>query len=489
MEFQISTIDLSIVIVYVILTMYIGWRVSRNVGDFEDFAVGGRTFGPFMLAATFGATNFSTWSLVGKPGMVYGSGISVVWIAWNAMACILAAVIFVPIYRKLRYNTMSEIFEDRYDGRVRSIISMIWIIADTFNRFGVTVYAAAVILGLLLNISPSLLVVGIALVVLIYTYLGGLRSVVITDAIQFVFMWVGLFIGAIFIFKEFGGWTGLSEAIPTDLLEWVPSAEKSTGWPWIMAMTILGFPYFITSQFVMQRGLGAKSVSAAKWGMIFAAFLAVPMALMEVIPGLAAKALLPESLVSTLHPDMIGPQVYMQLLPVGLLGLFFSALIAAGISTADSALCGSSSLFTEDFYRKWRPNQDEKHYLKVTRIATIVLAIMGTIWALLVPKLGGALDAIFNVIAITDMPIFVIICLAIFWRKMNAIAALTAILGGTIAGTIVSVLGVGGIQGLAATTFTSTGTALALGFIVSLLAIRSKEEDQDVETFFSKLSS
>ncbi|MCG8400590.1 MAG: hypothetical protein MJA84_03230, partial [Firmicutes bacterium] len=173
MDFQISGIDLLILVVYLVITLYIGWYVSRSVGKFEDFAVAGRTFGPFMLAATFGATNFSTWSLVGKPGMVYNSGISVVWIAWNAMACVLAAVIFAPIYRKLSYNTMSEIFEDRYDGRVRGIISVIWIIADTFNRYGVTVYAAAVILGLLIGIPAYWLTLGIALLVLIYTYLGG----------------------------------------------------------------------------------------------------------------------------------------------------------------------------------------------------------------------------------------------------------------------------------------------------------------------------
>src|SRR5690625_6748397 len=140
MDHTIATIDIIIIIFYVLLTLFIGWWVSKGISSFEDFAVAGRTFGPFMLAATFGATNFSTWSLVGKPGLVYNAGVSVSWIALNAMACVLAAVVFVPIYRKLRYNTMSEIFEDRYDGRVRGLISVIWILADTLNRYGVTVY-------------------------------------------------------------------------------------------------------------------------------------------------------------------------------------------------------------------------------------------------------------------------------------------------------------------------------------------------------------
>ncbi|MDK2933828.1 MAG: solute:Na+ symporter, family [Clostridiales bacterium] len=487
MDFQIAAIDLIIMLIYILLTLYIGWRVSKGIKEFEDFAVAGRSFGPFMLAATFGATNFSTWSLVGKPGMVYNSGISVVWIAWNAMACILAAVMFVPIYRKLNYNTMSEIFEDRYDGKLRGLISVIWVIADTLNRYGVTIYAAGVIVGLLLGIPTNYIILIISAVVLFYTYLGGLRSVVITDAIQFVFMWIGLFIGAIFIFNNFGGWDGLVNAIPTELMEWVPAADKATGWPWIIALTLLGFPYFITSQFVMQRGLAAKTVNVAKWGLVFAALLAIPMAIMEIVPGLAAKAILSPDFVSGINPDMIGPVVYMKLLPVGLTGLFFSSLLAAGLSTADSALCGSSSLITEDFYKKWYPNKDEKHYLKVSRISTIILTIIGTTWALLVPKLGGALNAILNVVAITDMPVFVIICLAIFWRKMNAAGAVIAVICATIAGSIVSFTGAGGIQTLALTTLTSTSVALVLGIVVSVVIKRSAVEENRVQAFFNRI--
>src|SRR5690625_1927397 len=214
MDFAVSGIDIAIVIIFVIFTLFIGWWVSRGVGGFEDFSVAGRTFGPFMLIATFSATNFSSWSIVGKPGLVYDAGISVSWIALNAMACVLAAVIFIPIYRKLRYNTMSEIFEDRYDGRVRGLISVIWIVADTLNRYGVTVYAAAVITGLVFGVDIIWMILLIALIVVIYTYLGGLRSVVITDSIQFLFMFAGLFIGGAYIFSELGGWSGVVNSVP-----------------------------------------------------------------------------------------------------------------------------------------------------------------------------------------------------------------------------------------------------------------------------------
>src|SRR5699024_975359 len=422
------------------------------------------------------------------PGLVYGAGVSISWIALNAMACVLAAVVFVPIYRKLRYNTMSEIFEDRYDGRVRGIISVIWIVADTLNRYGVTVYAAAVITGLVFGIDINLMIILIAIIVVIYTYLGGLRSVVITDSIQFLFMFAGLFIGGFYIFSQLGGWSGVVDSVPDNLTEWVPSAESANGWPWIMAITILGFPYFITSQFVMQRGLAAKSVNVARWGLIFAAIIAIPVAILEILPGLAAHSILSEELVASLDPDMVGPQVYIELLPVGMLGIFFAALLSAGISTADSALCASSSLFTEDFYRKWKPDEDESHYLKVSRITTIVLAVLGTSWAMIVPLLGGAVDAILDVIAITDMPIFIIVCLAIFWRKMKATAAVISILVGTSSGLLVSLLGVGGIQGLAVTTATSTFMTLITGIILSLIIKPTNKHEEKVQEFFENMS-
>jgi len=489
MEFAVSGIDIAIVIIFVIFTLFIGWWVSRGVGGFEDFSVAGRTFGPFMLIATFSATNFSSWSIVGKPGLVYDAGISVSWIALNAMACVLAAVIFIPIYRKLRYNTMSEIFEDRYDGRVRGIISVIWIIADTLNRYGITVYAAAVIMGILFGVDLVWMVLGISLIVVFYTYLGGLRSVAITDAVMFVIMFAGLFIGGFYIFSELGGWNGVVESVPSELTDWVPSAENANGWPWIMAMTLLGFPYFITSQFVMQRGLAAKSVNVARWGLIFTAIVAIPVAILEVLPGLAARSLLSPELVATLNPDMVGPQVYVELLPVGLLGIFFAAILSAGISTADSALLASSSLFTEDFYKKWKPQEGERHYLKVSRITTIILAVIGTSWALIAPLLGGAVDAILNVIAITDMPIFVIVCLAIFWRKMKATAAVISILSGTILGFVVSILGVGGIQGLAVTTATSTLVTLIVGIILSYIIPTTNKHEQKINQFFEKIGN
>src|SRR5699024_3943563 len=301
----------------------------RGIASFEDFAVAGRIFGRFMFAATFGATIFSTLSLVGKPGLVYRAGVSISWIALNAMACVLAAVVFVPIYRKLRYNTMSEIFEDRYDGRGRGIISVIWIVADTLNRYGVTVYAAAVITGLVFGIDINLMIILIAIFVVIYTFLVGISSVVFTDSIQFLFMFAGLFIGGFYIFSQLGGWSGVVDSVPDNLTEWVPSAESAYGWPWIMAITILGFPYFITSQFVMQRGLAAKSVNVARWGLIFAAIIAIPVAILEILPGLAAHSILSEELVASLDPDMVGPQVYIELLPVGMLGIFFAALLSA----------------------------------------------------------------------------------------------------------------------------------------------------------------
>src|SRR5699024_4738846 len=232
-------------------------------------------------------------------------------------------------------------------------------------------------------------ILGLAVIVLVYTLLGGLKSVVITDSVQFVLMFAGLFIGGFFIFSTLGGWEGLTDSVPEQLMDWVPSMENANGWPWIMAMTLLGFPYFVTSQFVMQRGLAAKSVNVARWGLILAAIVTIPIAILEILPGLAAHSLLPEEVVRSVDPDMVGPLVYIELLPTGLLGLFLSAIIAAGISTADSALAASSSLFTEDFYKKWKPNESAEHYLKVSRLTVVVLAIVGTIWALFTTQLGG----------------------------------------------------------------------------------------------------
>lgn len=198
--------------------------------------------------------------------------------------------------------------------------------------------------------------------------------------------------------------------------------------------------------------------------------------------------MLDSATVASMNPDMVGPTIFMQFLPTGLLGIFFSALIATGLSTADSALCASSSLITEDFYRKWKPNESSEKYLKVSRIVTIIMAVLGTCWALLVPKIGGALNAILNVIAITDMPIFVIIVLGLFVKKINATGALTGLIAGTVCGAIVSFTGTGGIQALATTTATSTGVSLIICLLVSYLTRRAVGEETRMNKFFNRIS-
>lgn len=483
----LTSLDIMVMLGFFLFTIYVAWSSSQSVSELDDFTVAGRNLGPFVLAATFGATNFSTWSMVGKPGIVYESGISIVWIALNAMACVLGAVIFAPIYRKLQYNTMAEIFEDRYDGKVRGLISVIWIIADTLNRYGVTIYASAVIMSLLFNVNITVFIIIMAILCLVYTYFGGLRSVAFTDAAQFAMMWLGLFFGAIYIFSYFGGWEGLTSQVPANIVELVPDSSSATGWPWILAMTLLGFPYFITSQFVMQRGLAAKSVNVARWGILFAGLLAIPMAIMEVIPGIAARAMLTPDSVAGVNPDLVGPLVYTKILPHGILGVFFAAMLAAGISTADSALLSSSNLIVNEFYRKFYPQKSNKHYLLVNRIVTIALSVFGIIWALIVPKLGGAVEAVMNVVAITDMPVFVIICLGLFVRKINAVGVLLSIILGTAAGTVASIYGAGGIQGLALTTAASTVTALVVALIFSFIAPKTQDEKERSKKFFNKI--
>src|SRR5699024_12252633 len=134
-----------------------------------------------------------------------------------------------------------------------------------------------------------------------------------------VLMFAGLFIGGFFIFSTLGGWEGLTDSVPEQLMDWVPSMENANGWPWIMAMTLLGFPYFVTSQFVMQRGLAAKSVNVARWGLIFAAIIAIPVAILEILPGLAAHSILSEELVASVDPEMVGSQIYNELILVGMI--------------------------------------------------------------------------------------------------------------------------------------------------------------------------
>jgi Na+/proline symporter len=204
--------------------------------------------------------------------------------------------------------------------------------------------------------------------------------------------------------------------------------------------TLLGLPYWCTSQYMLQRSFAGRSVRDASRGLILAALLTGPLTLSFIVPGICG-ALKYSGANALADADSILPRLLVDVLPVGLGGLIIAALVAASNSTASALLNSLATLTEHDFYRRFLPGKSTKHYLWVGRVATLVGGVIGLVFAFNVQRLGGIIKANFAIMSFFEPPIFVIVAAALFWRQTNALGAASGIVGGVAFSAIASTQG------------------------------------------------
>jgi SSS family solute:Na+ symporter len=319
---------------------------------------------------------------------------------------------------------------------VRTIASLTWIIFFAFN-IGIIFWASAILLETLMGWPKWVSIIATASVVGIYTFCGGLTAVIMTDVVQMIIMFVG---GGAVVFLGFfrvGGWSGLVEKISEmgpayqQHFDLIMPVDTKTPFPWtgiLFGLTfVMANAYMIGNQSIVQRCFSAKNEWHAKASMIFAAFLKMLIPILVLFPGLVAIVL---------HPDLKNgdealPTLIRTLLPPGLGGLMFAAFLAGLMSSIDSVLNSTATMFTKDFYEKFiRKDASDAHYLMVGRIATIVLLAIGVTTAPVSESFEGIYVAVQTFLSIFQGPIFSILLLGIFWRGTTQWGGLAGLLGG-----------------------------------------------------------
>ena len=284
-----------------------------------------------------------------------------------------------------------------------------------------------------------LIILIIGPIVVAYCYAAGLLAVAFTDVIQAFLVVLGGVILLPLALKAVGGIAGLKAGAPEGhLLVW----SGGLGWSWkdMFMWIILGLPYWCTSQYMLQRTFGARSVRDASRGLALAALLTGVLTLTYIVPGLCGTILYSGGNALD-KADMVLPSLFRDVLPVGLGGLFIAALVAASNSTASSLLNSIATLFEHDVYRRFRPGLAERHYTWIGRMATLVAGAGAIAFALAVPKLGGIISAIYSVMSWFEPPIFVIVAGALFWRRPSTVAAGATLIGGITFNTAAFCLG------------------------------------------------
>jgi SSS family solute:Na+ symporter len=264
-----------------------------------------------------------------------------------------------------------------------------------------------------------------------YTLFAGLRSVVVTDALQAVLMIVGAALIFVFGLEEVGGWTALMDGLGDAQTRLIKSADDAfLPWPGIAGVVLLGFYYWTLNQYFVQRALAARSLAEGRMGALFGGLLKLPNVFLMILPGMIAIVLLP----GMDNPDQVFPTLAAKLLPTGLRGLILTALIAAIMSSLDSALNAAASLLTMDFVRPLRPEISGRRLLVVGRMLTAVLILVAAVYAPLIERFGSLFQYFQSTLAYIVPPIVAVYLGGLFWRRPSGSGAFWAVVSGLLLG-------------------------------------------------------
>ncbi len=440
----LETWDWIVIGLYFLALVVIVWWSSRRQRSAADYFLASRNIGWFVIGASLFASNIGSEHIVGLAGSGAKSGMAMAHYELHAWCLLVLGWVFVPFYSRAAVYTMPEFLERRYNSASRWILSLVSLVAYVFTKVSVTVYAGGVVFATLLpqgTFGPldNFWVGAVSVVVLtgIYTVLGGLRAVVYTDALQAVVLIVGSVVVTIMGLSALGGWGELREACGSQYFNlWRPASDPDFPWAGILfGAPIVGLWYWCTDQYIVQRTLAARNMRQARRGTIFGAYLKLSPVFIFIVPGMIAYALAQSGKLQLESPDQAFPVLVQTLLPVGLRGLVVGGLLAALMSSLSSLFNSCSTLFTVDIYEKLRPEASERTLVRVGRIATAVIVVLGIVWIPVMKYVSGALyEYLQTVQAYLAPPITAAFFLGVFFRRINGAGAVAGMICGFILG-------------------------------------------------------
>jgi len=441
-----NTTDLVIIIVYLIGIMAIGiWAGYRKRASSTQFFLAGRSLKWPMIGAALFTANISTIHLVGLSASGFSEGIVVGNFEWMASFCLIVlGLIFVPFYLRTKINTLPEFLEKRYSPTCRMIMAFIAIWSALLVHIGVSLYAGAKVFDYFFGIPVVYSIIIIAVVTAIYTILGGLKAVVVTDTIQAVLLLGGCILLTFFAIARLpdagiNSFAQLKEVVKPDQLSMAHSLRDANGnfneYSWLTLMIgyhVLGIWYWCTDQTIVQKALGARDMRNGQLGAIFAGWLKILPLFFMVFPGVVAYVLFKDKIGG--DPNNTLTVMIDELLPRGLKGLFAAGLLAAVMSTVEAALNSTATVTAEDIVQRIRPQTKDRTLVLIGRITACIVIVLAMLWS----PYCGRFKSIFVVINKVPMmfapAITTVFVLGVFWKRGTKQAALATFIVGLVIG-------------------------------------------------------
>ncbi len=450
------------------------WSILRNRNTADDYFLAGRDLGWVVVGASIFASNIGSEHLVGLAGAGATSGVALAHYELHAWCLLVLGWVMAPFYLRSGVYTMPEFLERRFSPAARLVLSMISLVAYVLTKIAVGIFAGGIVFGTLLPdmqlqiggvVFNSFWIGSVTLVLLtgLYTVVGGMRAVAYTEAVQTAVLVLGSLVLTVFGLGQLGGWGELRAALGSELFNlwkpvtppgvestWAPVKEAgrmawyfNQNYPWpgmLLCAPIIGLWYWCTDQYIVQRALGAPNEREARRGTIFAAFLKLLPVFIFIVPGMIALALARTGRVPELGGlvDSRGevipaaaqgafPMLVQTVVPAGLRGLVVAGLLAALMSSLAGAFNASSTLFTIDFYRKFRPGASQARLVWVGRVATVVMVLIALLWIPVIQGARGLYEYLQGVQAYLAPPIAAVFFLGVFVSRLTAAGCLAAL--------------------------------------------------------------
>lgn len=444
-DFALSTLDLAVILIYVVGIVLLGVWVGRKQDSTDDYFLAGRSLGWGVIGLSLFASNMSTSSLVGMAGEAYGGvGVAVYNYEWMAgIVLVIFCAFFLPFYIKTGVYTMPEFLERRFDGRSRLYFSGWTVFLNITVDTASALYAGSLVVALLYPDLPiEVSIYSLAILAGLYTILGGLKAVVYTDAVQAVLLLAGSAAVALIgwnAVQDGGGWEAVAAITPDEKLSLIlPASDPNLPWPGLLTgVFILGFYFWATNQFMVQRTLAARTLNQGRWGALFAGLLKLPVIFLMVLPGTFARVLYP----GLERADAVFPTMVFDLLPNGIRALVLTAMVAAIMSSVDSTLNSASTLVTMDFVKRFRPNATSKQLANVGRLVTLVFMVFAALWAPIILGFDTLWGYLQSFLAYVVPPFVALFVVGVFSKRATSSAAFWSVLAGHAASAALFVLG------------------------------------------------
>ena len=451
---HLSAVDVVIIAFYFALVLAIGWYLRGQSNTGEDFFMAGREMTAWIAGLSFLSANLGSLELMGWAAAAYQYGILATHWYWIGAipAMLFLALVMMPFYYISKTHSVPGYLKLRYGEAARTLSSVSFAFM-TVLMSGINMYSMALVMKVVLGWDINFSIWVSSLTVAIYVALGGLRSAIFNEVLQFILIWAGALVIPVMGLIEAGGWSNLKAEIAVRA-----SAEYTHLWSTLGHFSdnpmgihwtgivfglgfVISFGYWTTDFLVVQRVLSAKDLRAAKMAPIIGAAFKMFVPFIVILPGLLALAVLPQKLMGEGAAVASGGHSYNEVLPLmlaryagpGLLGLGITALIAGFMSGMAGNVSAFTTVWTYDIYRALiNKNASDEHYVKMGRWTTIVGVLISVGTAYLVMSFLSIMDYVQALFSFFIAPLFGTVVLGMLWKRTSPQGGFWGLLAGTL---------------------------------------------------------